>query len=390
MATRRTVLILNLVFSVFFILNAAAIFSGLNLYPRYWQILLLAATLGNLLWLLFPMILRGHSSPSFRVFRAFLGPFWVLWNFFIMLNTLFLLLLGLIWLLALAWWGGPSFWVFAHRPFDLFLGALGFILLEGFLQHLIPVRLERVRVPISRLPEEFRGFKIAMISDLHVGLFSRLSRLRQFSRVALRENPDLFVVCGDITDDDSFYIPKFLKGLDPLPETLPQFGILGNHDIYADPVRTLAAFQGSPLRMMVNEGLEIKRGNSSIWLAGVGDQGARPVNHSGDFSPDFERALRDKPVGVPTVLLAHQPQGFQESIRRGVELTLSGHTHGGQFGLKALGWSLAKPLLRYDMGLFREGNSRLYVTTGTGYWVLPVRFGLSPEITLIELIPEKI
>ena len=94
MARRKTVLILNLVFSIFFILNAAAILSGLTLYPRHWHIILLGVVLGNLLWLLLPMILRGHSSPSFRVFRAVLGPLWVLWNLFIMLNTLFLLLLS--------------------------------------------------------------------------------------------------------------------------------------------------------------------------------------------------------------------------------------------------------------------------------------------------------
>jgi len=388
LARRRTVLILNLVFSIFFLLNAAAILAGLTLYPKHWHIVLLGATLGNLLWLLFPMILRGHSTPSFRIFRACLGPVWVLWNFFIMLNTLFLILLGLIWLVT--WpWGGHPFWAFAQTPFNVFLGVLVFILLEGFFQNLLTVKLERTQVPIPNLPEAFYGFKIAMISDLHVGLFSRLSRLREFSRLALKGNPDLFVVCGDITDDDPVYIPKFLKGLDPLPESLPQFGILGNHDIYADPVKTLEALKGSPIRMLVNEGLEIKRGSASLWLAGVGDQGARPVNHSGDFSPDFDMALREKPPVIPTVLLAHQPQGFLEASKRGVELTLSGHTHGGQFGFKALKWSLAKPLLKYDMGLFRIGNCRLYVTTGTGYWVLPVRFGFSPEVSLIELVPEK-
>jgi predicted MPP superfamily phosphohydrolase len=141
--------------------------------------------------------------------------------------------------------------------------------------------------------------------------------------------------------------------------------------------------------MLVNEGLEIKRGGVSIWLAGVGDQGGRPIDHPKDFLPDFDKALLEKPAGIPTVLLAHQPKGFQEAVKRGVELTLSGHTHGGQFGFKPLGWSLAKPLLGYDMGLFREGNCRLYVSSGTGYWVLPVRFGLSPEVSLIELVPEK-
>lgn len=377
-----------MVFSVFFILNAAAILAGLSLYPRHWHLFLLAATLGNLLWLLVPLIIRGHASPLFRLVRSLLAPLWVLWNFFILLNTLFLLVLGLIWLATLEW-GGHSFWAFAHVPFNIFLGALAFIVVVGFFQNLLTVKVERVQVAIPDLPPEFNGFKIAMMSDMHVGLFSRLSRLRQFSRLALNENPDIFVVCGDLTDDDPFYIPKFLKGLDPLPDSLPQYGILGNHDIYANPVKTLEGLRGSRMRMLVNEGLEIKRGGASIWLAGVGDQGGRPIDHPKDFLPDFDKALRGKPAGIPTVLLAHQPKGFQEAIKRGVELTLSGHTHGGQFGFKPLKWSLAKPFLKYDMGLFHEGKSQLYVTPGTGFWVLPVRFGLSPEVTVIELVSEK-
>ena len=307
MATRRTVFILNLVFSLFFLLNAAAMLSGLRLYPAYWHLLLLGVTFGNLLWLLLPRILKGHSSPSFRIFRAFLAPLWVLWNFLIMLNTLFLLVLGFVWLVTLRW-GGHSFWTFAQEPFNLFLGILVFILLAGFFQSLLLVKLERVQVPIPNLPLEFYGYKIAMVSDLHVGFFSRLSRLRQFSRLALDENPDLFVVCGDITDDDPFYIPKFLKGLDPLPASLPQFGILGNHDIYANPVKTLEALRGSPIRMLVNEGLEIKRGKSALWLAGVGDQGARPGHNSGDFGPDFDKALEGKSIDLTVMSVQVRPR----------------------------------------------------------------------------------
>ncbi len=388
MAKRRTVLILNLVFSLFFLFNALAILAGYSLYPAHWPVLLLSAALGNLLWILIPLILRGHTSPFLRVTRALLSPLWVLWTFFILLNTIFLLALALVWLVTLRW-GGHPFWSFAQIPFNVFLGALAFIVVVGFIQHLFTVRLERVRVPIPGLPKAFEGFKIAMVSDTHMGLFSRLSRMRQFSRLALKENPDLFTVCGDITDDDPFYMPKFLKGLDPLPDSLPQYGILGNHDIYANPVKTLDALKGSRLKMLVNEGVEIKRGDASIWFAGVGDQGGRRMGQPGEYSPDYEKALKGKPEGAPTILLAHQPQNFKESIQRGVELTLSGHTHGGQFGFKFLKWSLAKPFLKFDMGLFKEGKSKLYVSTGTGYWGLPVRFGLSPEITLIELVPES-
>jgi predicted MPP superfamily phosphohydrolase len=386
LAKRRTVLIFNLVFSIFFLVNAAAILAGYNLYPRHWLVLLMSATLGNLLWLLIPLILRGHTSPFFRWAKALLTPLFVFWTFLSLLATLVLLVLAVLWFLIFHW-GGLPFWSFAEIPFNLFLGAIAFIVVTGFFQNLFLVRMERVRVPVQGLSEEFKGFKIGMVSDTHVGLFTRLSRLRHFSRLIAKENPGLFAVCGDITDDDPYFIPKFLQGLDPLPESLPQYGILGNHDIYANPSKTLEAMKKGRMRMLLNEGVLIQKGKAGLWFAGVGDPGGRRMNMPGEFSPDYDKALRNKPAGVPTVLLAHNPQNFPESVQRGVELTLSGHTHGGQLGFKALKWSLARLFLKFDMGLFREGKSRLYVSTGTGYWGLPVRFGLSPELSLIELVP---
>ena len=126
-----------------------------------------------------------------------------------------------------------------------------------------------------------------------------------------------------------------------------------------------------------------------MWLAGVSDYAAGRFGEWSELAPDFNKALAGKPEGIPTVLMCHQPHGFKDSIKHQVELTLSGHTHGGQFGFKALNWSLAKPFLKYDMGLFQEGDCQLYVSTGTGFWALPVRFGLSPEVSLIELQPQS-
>jgi predicted MPP superfamily phosphohydrolase len=247
--------------------------------------------------------------------------------------------------------------------------------------------LEKATVKIKNLPAEFAGYKIAMITDTHVGFFSRLSRLRQFSRIMNSTNPDLVVVCGDITDDDAYYIPKFLKGLSPLRAEIPVVGVLGNHDFYANPIKSLNYLKNSRLRIFLNEGQEIKKGSSSIWLAGVSDYAAGRFGEWSNLAPDFDKALSGKPAGMPTVLMCHQPHGFKDSIKHGVELTLSGHTHGGQFGFKALNWSLAKPFLKYDMGLFEENGHQLYVSSGTGFWALPVRFGLSPEVSLIELQP---
>ncbi|HEY5038338.1 MAG TPA: metallophosphoesterase [bacterium] len=386
MATRKTVLIVNLIFSLFFLINATAIYAGFSIYPRGGHFLFLSAIIGNLLWLLLPLIMRRHSSPFFRLSRAVLGPFWVFWNFLIITYSAFMLLVGLVWLVTMRW-NGSSFSTFAHVPSNVFLITIGVMCLTGLIQALFLIDIRKVPIRIKNLPAEFAGYKIAMISDLHVGLFTRLSRLRQFTRVAESLGPDLFVVCGDITDDDPQYLPKFLQGLEPMNQFIPMLGVLGNHDVYANPEKTLHILEDSRLTMLVNEGMEIKKGEASIWLAGVGDQGARRFGKWGSVAPDFDKALEGKPEGIPTVLLAHQPQGFKDAAKRKIELTLSGHTHGGQMGIRFLNWSLAKHFFKFHLGHFREGDCQLYVTSGTGFWVLPVRFGLPAEISLIELLP---
>ncbi len=386
LASRKTVLVVNLVVSLFFLINATAISAGLYIYPKYWHFVFLGAILGNLLWLLLPLLLKSHSSPLFRIARATLAPFWVYWNFLIFLYSSFLLILGLLWVITLHWYQ-TSFFSFAHIPSNVFLLVIVSISVIGLIQALFLLKVEKVTIKIKNLPIEFAGFKIAMVSDLHVGFYSRPSRLQQFAKVAQNTNPDLFLVCGDITDDDPHYLPKFLKSLEYLDPYLPALGVLGNHDVYANPEKTLNILEDSRLTMLVNEGMEIKRGDAVIWLAGVGDQGARRFGKWGSVAPDFDKAIEKKPENAVTILMAHQPQGFKDAVGRKIELTLSGHTHGGQFGFKWLKWSLAKLFFKYDMGLFEEEGCQLYVSTGTGYWSLPVRFGLSPEISLIELQP---
>src|SRR5208282_3175202 len=112
------------------------------------------------------------------------------------------------------------------------------------------------------------------------------SRLRQFVETAQKESPDLFVVCGDITDDDPQYLPKFLRSLESLDPYVTALGILGNHDVYADPEKTLHILEDSRLQMLVNEGMTIQRGEAVIWVAGVGDQGARRFGQWGSVAPD--------------------------------------------------------------------------------------------------------
>lgn len=386
MATRRTVFIFNLIFSIFFLLNVIAIGGGISLYPQKWIFLFLAAVLGNTVWLLIPFIIKHRSGTKLRLVRALLNPFWVSWILFIFLFSVFMLITGLVWLIT-GKGGGTPFETFALTPSNTYLTVLSIIYLIGLFQALFTVKLERITVRIKNLPAEFAGYKIAMVTDLHVGFFTRQSRLRRFMNLANKNHPDLMVVCGDITDDDAYYVPKFLKSLETLEPKIPVVGVLGNHDFYADPQKSLDVLKDSRLKIFLNEGVEIKRGASSFWLAGVSDYAAGRFGEWGFMAPDFKKALAGKPSAMPVVLMCHQPHGFKDAIKHHVDLTLSGHTHGGQLGFKWLNWSLAKLFMKYPMGLFKEGESQLYVSSGTGFWALPVRFGLSPEVSLIELRP---
>ncbi len=215
MATKRTVLIFNMVFSIFFLLNAISVSGGLSLYPEKWRLLFLAAVLGNTVWLLIPYMLKRRTGPMIRLVRAVLNPLWVSWILFIFLYSVFMLITGILWLIIARNWG-VSFDNFALIPSNTYLTVLSVIYLIGLLQSLFTHKLEKTTVKIKGLPAEFAGYKIAMITDTHVGLFTRLGRLRCYSKLMDQNDPNLVVVCGDITDDDAYYIPKFLKGLSPL------------------------------------------------------------------------------------------------------------------------------------------------------------------------------
>jgi hypothetical protein len=161
------------------------------------------------------------------------------------------------------------------------------------------------------------------------------------------------------------------------PPNIPLFAVLGNHEMYGQPDEVIAQLRGSRVRLLVNEGASA----GNLWIAGVSDYAATLP----ELRPNLDRTLAGQ-RGFP-VVVAHQPKVFAEVMARRLPLALVAHTHGGQFGFRALHWSLAGLFLPYHMGLYRRGASQLYVNTGTGYWLLPWRIGVTPEITLVELRP---
>ncbi|MCM2315368.1 MAG: metallophosphoesterase [Thermoanaerobaculia bacterium] len=332
----------------------------------------------NLFWLILPFIASERLSSAFRVARSVLGPPWFYWVVFSLVHVSLVVLVSILWFFVARRRERLS--SFGRIYSELFFVAFGIITVVGIVQALVPLRVERVPVTIAGLPTELRGMRIALISDIHVGLFSRPDRLAKISRAVMSQNPDHVVVAGDFIDDDPYFVPKFLKGLEPIGAGTGVTAVLGNHEIYGDPHDVIRQLSGTRVRLLVNEGTGVLRGDEVLWLAGVSDYAG-----SGELKPDLDAALRGRPENAPVIVISHQPRVFPEAIKRHLPLVLAGHSHGGQFGVRWLGWSLAGVFIPYDMGLFQKGPTQMYVTTGTGYWLVPMRFGMSPEVVVIEL-----
>jgi len=195
---------------------------------------------------------------------------------------------------------------------------------------------------------------------------------------AAAQKTDVILLAGDNIDDDPVFTSKLLAATGVLDPRMPLIAVLGNHEMYGQPLEVIQRLRGSRIHLLVNEGTAVK----GVWIAGLSDFAARTPT----LAPDASAALRGRNAAFP-ILLAHQPKAFAEAQKHGLPLTLCGHSHGGQCAFRPLHWSLAGVFLPYHMGLYRRGPSQLYVNTGTGYWLFPWRFGIgiSPEITVIEL-----
>src|SRR5258708_7264555 len=324
------------------------------------------------MWPFFP-ILNARTGFS-RAVRATLGPPWFGWTCFAILYATLIILIWIIWL---PFARRQPFARFARWPSRIFISVVIVGGLAGFYEALVPLRVEHVPVAIDGLPSELEGKKIAVLADLHVGLYTRASRLDQFFATTSALQPDVAILAGDLIDDDPYFIPKLLDSTRSLDPRIPLFGVLGNHEMYGAPFEVVERLRGSRIRLLVNEGTPLGK----LWIAGISDYAARLPR----LKPDFGAALANMPSGSMPLIVSHQPRSFDESRARRLPLTICAHTHGGQFGFRPLHWSLAGLFLPYHMGLYERGPSQLYVNTGTGFWLLPFRLGMTPEITLIEL-----
>jgi predicted MPP superfamily phosphohydrolase len=266
------------------------------------------------------------------------------------------------------------------------LGLMVTLLAAGYMGSARLVRRE-VEVTVPGLPAAWSGLRIAQISDLHVGPHSSRRFLARVVDAVAGLHPDLIAVTGDLVDDRAEDVAHFAAGVRALRAPLGVYLIPGNHDVYAgwDEVERRLRESLPEATLLVNDARVLTRDGESVAIVGTGDPAGR--RGAGRAAPDIDRALRAVPANTTVVALAHNPALWPALAERGVALTLSGHTHWGQFALPRWGWSLASPFLARAMGAHADGDALLYINPGTGYWGLPFRIGATPEVTLVTLRP---
>lgn len=237
------------------------------------------------------------------------------------------------------------------------------------------VRSRRIDVHIDELPSELEGYRIAHLSDLHIGSTVPAAEAQRWVRRANALSADLVAVTGDLVSTGTAFHGEVVDVLSALRGRDGVYACLGNHDYY-DEASLCARLGERGVRVLRNEGVAVSRGEVALWIAGVEDAWRGDV--------DLDAALLGRGRS-PVVLLAHNPDLFPLAARAQVALTLSGHTHAGQVGLPFVEGGLARLTTKYAGGLFREGASSLFVHAGLGTTGPAIRIGAAPEIVEIVL-----
>lgn len=244
------------------------------------------------------------------------------------------------------------------------------------------IRLKQIKFIYPDIPKELHGFKILFVSDLHLSqlypewFISGMSVIRQ-----IKSPVDIILLGGDYRygyfGSEDFVVPMVKKLLEPIESRYGIYGVMGNHDVSSIKQQ----FEDAGINLLVNEGVEINHNDIKIYLAGVDDP------HDFECS-DVPSSLVNAPKDAFTIMLAHSPELIEESALWDVRLYLCGHTHGGQIGFPFIGpiYFNARCNKKFALGKWNYKGMQGYTTTGFGVTDVPVRFGVSAEMVIINLL----
>lgn len=267
-----------------------------------------------------------------------------------------------------------------HRRPQTPLRALALNLSEAARSALTePFRLtvEHHQIHLRRLPRELDGFRIVQLSDIHHSPFTSRQQIERAVETANSLQPDIVALTGDYVSKEREYAAPCAELMGKLRARHGVYAVLGNHDHWTDAALITDLFRAEGMTVLVNQGMRFENKGAAFWLAGVDDTMVG--------LEDLSLALAGSSGDEFKLLLAHNPIILRRAARAGVDLVLSGHTHGGQVSLRSERNASGRPRRRLLKGLARQGETQIYVTRGLGTVVLPVRFGCPPEVSLLEL-----
>ena len=278
-------------------------------------------------------------------------------------------------------------------------GIFSLLAIDGIIFGKYRHSVRKIKLRFKNLPESFKGYKIVQISDVHSGSFFNPQKLQKAIDLINEQDADVVLFTGDMVNNYADEFKPFIPLFKSIKAKDGKFSILGNHDYgdygawnsreeKAQNIPTLKNYQAEAgFKMLRNENIALEKNGEKIYLLGVENWGIKPFPQYGDL----DKALKGVPEDAIKVLMSHDPTHFDEVVKKHkthVHLTLSGHTHGMQFGLdlKNIKWSPVKFKYKKWADLYESEGKYLYVNRGFGVIAYPGRVGINPEITVIELV----
>jgi len=256
--------------------------------------------------------------------------------------------------------------------------AAGAALVHRLLTERWQLTVSRATHGIKNLPPDLDGLVLAHLSDFHFSPFNPAEFLQRTVELVNSENPDVVVLTGDYADEDDADLIMCAEVLGRLSARMGVYAVLGNHDYEVGAEETLAALSDAGVTVLRNERTALGSGDGHLWLVGLDD--------TATHREDFTAALAGIPAGEPVVLLSHSPDVLYRAADTGVEIVLSGHTHGGQVLIPGVGAPHAPSLSpRFTSGASRHIHTRMHVSRGIGTTLYPIRLNCPPEIGILTL-----
>lgn len=237
----------------------------------------------------------------------------------------------------------------------------------------------RVEIRVPGLDARLDGYRIVHLSDLHIGALTPPWWGKRWIERANRERADAIAVTGDLVTSGVAFHQAIAELVGGLRARDGVFCAMGNHDYFGEGEPLITFIRARGPKVLRNEGVLVERDGARLYIAAIDDTWTRRAN--------LDQALSERPAGVATVMLAHDPDRFSQIAKRGVQLVLSGHTHGGQIAVPFLArWINASKLAHhFHLGVYEEGDSTLYVHPGLGTTGPPIRLGVAPAVVVLTL-----